>query len=203
MAELINLPWETLLTLACGYAAYYVANTGLREHHRTIDIAFSTLVFGFAAAFVYRLLSNINASILVSSGVAFGSAVLIGAAWRRWGRNWLRWLLRSTKVALSDDLPSAWSAISNVKPNVAATQLAIQLTDGTWLQCDELHRFKDAPNGPCVLGAQGDVLLYVTDTRRPGEESEPNAYVEDEAWGREITYIPASAIARVDLRRQG
>jgi len=46
LTKLVNLPWATLLTLASGYAAYYVANVGVRDHHKPVDVTFSTLVFG-------------------------------------------------------------------------------------------------------------------------------------------------------------
>ena len=32
--ELLNLPWVTLLTLACGYAGYYIANAGPSDRSR-------------------------------------------------------------------------------------------------------------------------------------------------------------------------
>jgi hypothetical protein len=35
--KLINLPWAALLILASGYAAYYVANVGIRDYHKTIQ----------------------------------------------------------------------------------------------------------------------------------------------------------------------
>ena len=53
--DLITLPWVTILTLASGYAGYYVANVGIREHHKPIDVIFSTLVFGFISAFAYNV----------------------------------------------------------------------------------------------------------------------------------------------------
>jgi hypothetical protein len=201
-AELLNLPWSALLTLASGYAAYFVANTGLRDHHKAIDVAFSTLVFGFFGAFAYEFMLRVLAwSLLPSSVVAFFFAVIFGGLWRKFGRKLLSSTLRLTDVSHSDDLQSAWRSLFDIT-SVHATQLSVQLKNGTWLQCDDLARFASAPNGPCVLGASGDILMYVTDSRQPGEVAIVNDAVEFTGWGQEVTYIPASEIARVDLRRK-
>lgn len=201
ITELVELPWVTLLTLASGYAAYYVANTGLRAHHKPIDVAFSTLVFGFCAAYLYEWLIDAGWESFTASPSAFVASIIVGGLWRRLGRGSLRKALRLSKVSHSDDLPNAWTAIFDVT-GVETTQLSVLLKDGTWLQCDDLSRFKDAPNGPCVLGGEGDVLIYVTDSRKPDEDSIENDAVAFEDWGEEITYIPATQIARVDIRRK-
>jgi hypothetical protein len=92
--DLVNLPWATLLTLASGYAGYYVANVGLRDHHKPIDVIFSALVFGFFSAFAYNICRVIvDASILWSSVVAFLSATVLGGLWSRVGRGLLEWCL--------------------------------------------------------------------------------------------------------------
>lgn len=83
------------------------------------------------------------------------------------------------------------------------TQLSVQLKDGSWLMCDDLAKFADSPNGPCVLGAKGDILIYVTDKQSDiGVAFYPTANPVDPDWGHEITYIPADQIIRVDLRRK-
>lgn len=51
---LLNLPWQIQFSLASGYAAYLVANTGNREHHQPVDVAFSTLLFGLFATLIYN-----------------------------------------------------------------------------------------------------------------------------------------------------
>lgn len=45
-ASLLNLPWPTLVTLACGYIGYFIANVGVKEHHQPVEVTFSTLIFG-------------------------------------------------------------------------------------------------------------------------------------------------------------
>lgn len=201
-ASLLNLPWQVLLTLASGYAGYYVANVGLREHHKAIDIAFATLVFSFFAAFVYQLIIRFTSlEILSSSILTFAAACVIGAFWSLFGRNWLRTILRQTRVSNSDDLPTAWLAIFS-ETRAIATQLSIKTKDGAWLKCEDLNLFKDAPNGPCVFGGGGDILMYVTHIQLAGQdEFEAQEMVSDPEWGTEITYIPKDQVARVDLRR--
>jgi hypothetical protein len=199
--ELVNLPWATLLTLACGYAGYYIANVGVREHHKTIDITFSTILFGFFSAFLYNALRTYgSADILTASAASFLFAVLLGGVWSRFGRVALRHALRKSKTSFSDDLPSAWMAL--FESNHLAMQLTIKLKDGSWIKCEDLRRFVDSPNGPCVLGGKGDVLIYVTHF----QDKDSGAFEEckdtiAEYWGAEMTYIPASEIARLDFRR--
>jgi hypothetical protein len=197
----VNLPWATLLTLASGYAAYYVANVGVREHHKPVDVTFSTLVFGFFAAFAYELLRiELLASVLVASAMAFLWAILLGGLWSRFGREFLTRALRLSDVSFSDDLPSAWLAI--FKQRAYATQLSVKLKDGSWVKCEDLGRFADKLNGPCVLGMKGDLLMYITHVQAPSEDGfEECPGVTDDVWGDEITYIPADQIARIDYRR--
>jgi hypothetical protein len=203
MVELIlNQSWSTLLLVASGYAAYYVANVGLRDHHKPADVTFSILVFAFIAAFAfYSCLWVLDLALAGSSIITFIFAMLAGAAWRRFGRPRFELLLRTARISRSNDLPSAWIALFG--ENYDATQLTVQLKDGTWLMCDDLSKFQKAPNGPCVLGAKGDILMYVTDKQgKRGIGFVPTGGPIDPEWGHEITYIPADQIARVDLRRK-
>ncbi|MFS1538303.1 MAG: hypothetical protein ACL7BU_05945 [Candidatus Phlomobacter fragariae] len=43
-STLLDLSWATLVTLASGYIRYFIANVGLKEHHKPIDILFTTLI---------------------------------------------------------------------------------------------------------------------------------------------------------------
>jgi hypothetical protein len=201
LTKLVNLPWATLLTLASGYAAYYVANVGVRDHHKPIDVTFSTLVFGFFSAFVYAICRRqFDSGLLTASLLSFGAALLFGALWSVFGRRALERVLRRSNVSLSDDIPSAWTALFRAKTH--ATQLSVKLKDGTWLKCENLRPFANHPNGPCVFGGKGDVIMYVTHVKAPTDaDFEECTALTDETWGDEVTYIPADQIARVDYRR--
>ncbi|KFL24740.1 hypothetical protein JP74_23485, partial [Devosia sp. 17-2-E-8] len=97
--------------------------------------------------------------------------------------------------------PSAWLNMFSVT-DVWGRQLHVKLTDDTWLKCDDLREFGSAPNGPCVLGGAGDIVMYVTHTKKPKQPwVETNSAYHPE-WGYEATYIPASQIVRVDYRRR-
>ena len=202
LTKLVNLPWATLLTLASGYAAYYVANVGVRDHHKPVDVTFSTLVFGFFSAFVYAICRRqFGSGLLTASVLSFGSSIVFGAFWSLLGRRTLERALRHSNVSLSDDIPSAWVALFRAK--TYATQLSVKLKDGTWLKCEDLNVFAGHPNGPCVLGGKGDVLMYVTHVKGPKDEDfEACTELTNEACGDEITFIPADQIAMVDYSRK-
>lgn len=201
---LLNQSWSTLLLAACGYVAYYIANVGIREHHKLADMTFSILVFAFVAAFPFYFTRwLLDLSLAASSGITFLFAMFAGAMWRVLGRPQFERVLRATRISHSDDLPSAWVALFSERR--VATQLSVQLKDGTWLMCADLSRFQASPSGPCVLGAKGDILMYVTDKMTSTQSARGVGFVPepdpiDVNWGHEITYVPADQIARVSLR---
>lgn len=200
--DLIKLPWETLLTLASGYAGYFIANVGVRDHHKTIDTAFTTLLFGFLAIFVYSGLKiQFNWGIAYASLVAFGASLGSGALWAKWGRKWFYKTLRRCRISYNDELPNAWMSLFGLA-DVTVTQLSVKLKDGTRLSCANTNSFVNQPNGACVLGAKGDILMYVTHCQPPGRDEYELDCVTDAEWGAEITYIPADQIARIEVRRK-
>lgn len=200
--DLLELPWQSLLAIAAGYLAYYVANVGLREHHKTIDIAFSTAVFGLLAVGYYRWATEGgNLGEPLASVTTVLLAIVLGGLWSRVGRKAARWSFRSFGLSHADDGSNVLARLFG-ETGFDATQLTVRLASGTWLMCDDLHRFKDQPNGPCVIGDDGGVLLYVTDEKVAGsEEFTKVESVTDREWGAEITYVPPSQIERLYLRR--
>lgn len=204
--EILNAPWTTVLTLAAGYAGYFVAHVGARDHHRQVDQAFRVIFYGFWGVFAYLAVRAYwGFGILPASLICMGVTVLLGAVWRRWVKGLVTWALRASRVSLSDDLPNAWMAIPDVGERVEAGQLGVILVDGVSLFCEDLARFSDQPNGPCVLGGQGDVLIYVTKVGRRNGAGEmvwtdvPS--VIDDRGAAQITYVPRDQIARINLRR--
>lgn len=202
MENLLNQPWSTVLLFVGGYISYHIANTGIRDHHKTIDITFSTLVFGFFSVFLYETLTRVlSIRIDVASLAAVFGAILIGAFWRLRGREWYQFLLRKTNVSESDDIPSAWLALFD-QTKYDWTQISVKTKDNKWLYCKDMRLFIDKPNGPCTLGPNGDVLMYVTGTGAEDGEEVDIPEVVDPHWGDNITYIPASEIKLVDIRRR-
>lgn len=199
--SVLNLPWATLVILACGYMGYFIAHVGIRDHHKPIDVAFSTLVYGFIAAFGYQIARLAGDGMLLSTLFAAVVACEAGALWRVWGRRGLNWILRKADIAHSNDAPSAWLSLFDEK-SVRATQLSVYLKDGTVLLCEDLNKFVNKPNGPFVFGSTGDVLMYVTDIKIKDSEWETQDDVDYEDWGSVITHIPASEISRMRFRRK-
>lgn len=178
---------------------YFVAHVGIRDHHKPIDVTFSTLVFGFCAAFAYQIMQHVGFQMLTSSGVAAITSIVLGGLWRAVLRPMFYKAMQHTNVSYADDIPSAWLNLFSVT-NVVATQLTVRLKDGRVLMCADLHRFKDEPNGPFRFGSTGDILMYVTD-QKIGYAWSTAEHVIFEDWGSEITYIPAAEVAQVDFRR--
>lgn len=199
--DVATLPWATLLTLASGYSGYFVANIGVREHHKTIDVTFSTLIFGFFGTILYLAVQGLGGGIISASIAAFLGSSILGALWAKLGRGGLIWLLRVTNVSHNDDLPTAFDALIT-ETKTDATQLSVKVGDDLWLLCADVSSFADFPNGPFVFGRAGDILMYVTHARRGEEDYEPCVSLLDETWGTEVTYIPADKISQIDIRRK-
>ena len=197
-SDLLNLSWQIQLALASGYAAYLLCYAGIRGSHTTIDTTFSTLIFGLIATAVLYL-ARPGLSDIMAAALAFFAACAAGLIWRRFLRPLLRWLMRELDVTWSDDDPSALATLlANSKFRVS--QIAVLLDDGTWLSCNDTSLFADAPFGPCRLGPNGDVALYLTHEETPAGEVQERKTVRDAAYGDRVTYIPAARIKRVTFR---
>ena len=80
------------------------------------------------------------------------------------------------------------------------TQLVVMLKSGKSYLCDNLGRFNDAPVGPCLLGEDGSVGMYITAIRKQGEEWQ-NFDPESEN-GFEMSFFKAADIERIDITRK-
>ena len=192
-----NLPWQMQVALASGYAGYLLAYLGIRDGHKSIDTAFVSLVFSVIASAVLwfaRAWSPVSAS-----AAAVLVTCIIAALWRAYLGAWLLWLLRAINISWSDNTPSAWARLQQNR-KIRISQIAVELDDGTWLRCDSVGSFDDAAFGPAILGANGDIALYLTHEDRQGAESKEQPTVRDPLWGDRMTYVPASRIKQVALR---
>ena len=171
---------------------------GIRWSDTATDIIFFALVFWLIVSGSHFLLIGYLNEVMASI-LAFLAACVAGLLWRRIGRPLLRWVLRKTNISWVDDDPSALASIM-VNNKYFTTQISVQLDDGTWLRCDELWRFADAPFGPYKIGPNGDVAMYLTHEQpKEGPEIEMQS-VQDEACGDRISYIPASKIKIINFR---
>lgn len=196
--DVTSLPWITLLTLACGYIGYYIANVGSRDHHKQIDVAFSSLVFGLVAVSIYQLAVDQFSNIYLATASSLFVVIVAGALWKVFGIKLLRSGLRLCRVSFADDVPQAWMSLFDAK---AASELSVETKDGTIYLSQNLDNFRKYPNGPCVFGASGDVLLYATSIKKMDGDWEDQSDLYYEDWGVVITYIPATEVKRVRYRR--
>lgn len=197
--RLLNLPWEIQLTLGAGYLAYLIACFGMRDHHKPADVTFGTLAFGLCAASVLALVPP--AIGWPRAIIAITAPPLAALLWRLWLGDALRRLARAINLSWSDDTPSAWYRVTQTNRQHYVTQIIVFLDDGTVLFCADTRRFVTSPFGPCVLGANGDVALYVTHAERPGDGSFfERDRVRDPVHGDDMTYIPAARIREMRIR---
>ncbi|HZS56786.1 MAG TPA: hypothetical protein VFA65_20435 [Bryobacteraceae bacterium] len=197
--ELLKLSSEVQIALASGYTAYLIAYVGLRAPHRTIDVAFISLVFSLAATAISWTTASLGP--IFSGAIAFCGSMIAGAIWRRWGRPCVRWILRRLRVAWSDDDPSALTTLSS-GTKYFVTQIAVLTDDGTWYRCDDTAQFSDAPFGPCLIGPNGDVALYLTHEEKAGKKARKLKTVRHTHYGDRITYLPANRIRTIAVRHK-
>ena len=135
----------------------------------------------------------------MSYALAFVVAIAAAAFWRRVGEEWVRNALRSTGISTSDRYTSALETMMT-REGHEPNQLIVRKTDGSAVMCERLVDFEHAPYGPCLLGPDGSVSLYITDSRRGhGSDWEPVPTVRND-WGCALTFIPADQVAEIELR---
>lgn len=199
-ASLINLPWATLVTLASGYIGYFIANVGLKDHHKPIDITFSTLIFGLFAAMVYQAFIWIGWGEYLAALLAALYAFANGAWWRKYGRKFMYKFLRDHDISWSDSTSSAWQRMFDQR-GYYISEIYVILKDGTTLVSEQPGNFEGQPCGSFVMGADKDILIHVTREKHPGSSEWIKRKVIHDSWGTMATYIPADQIARVKIRR--
>jgi hypothetical protein len=196
MDKLFALPVAIQLALGSGYIAYLIAFAGIRGHHTTTDAFFGSLAFGMVTTLLFMFLP---CSTIWKMVISVAVTILVGAAWRWRLGQWAKAALRFSNVSWTDDIPSAWLSITAQRTDLPVSQIAVDIDDGRTVVCDDTRSYKDAPHGPCVLGLDGSVALYVT-----------SEWKEDTGWtdatdvrnidGSRITFVPANRIRRIELR---
>ncbi|PAV04617.1 hypothetical protein CBG25_07185 [Arsenophonus sp. ENCA] len=201
-ASLLDLPWATLVTLASGYIGYFIANVGLKEHHKPIDILFSTLIFSLLPTAIYHVTLWYGVNAYTATLLPVLLALTLGASWRKYGRKRLYAFLRKHNISWSDGTHAAWQQMFGLT-DYRVTELFVVLKDGSGLLSRLPGRFEGLPNGPFTLGNNGDVILYVTH-RSSANSDEWVEYgdVIHQDYGALATYIPADQITRIDIRRR-
>jgi hypothetical protein len=197
LEKLIDLPWQIQVALASGYAAYLLAYAGIRGHHKSIDTAFRSIMFGLFTTFLLYLGAGLKD--LVSALLAIAGTLAAALLWRRFGIKALVGTMRAMDVSWADDMPSAWATLqANAEHPI--TQVNVQVEDGSWLSCSEAHKYVDLPFGPCRYGPSGDIALYVDRIQPAGGEARPQPSVVDANYGALLTYVPAEQVRQVSIR---
>jgi hypothetical protein len=196
-SDILDLTLAVQVALGSGYVAYLISYSGLRQHHSNADIFFRTLAFGLVATGIMTWTWFITPVQVVC---AIAATITAGAFWRIWGMGWTSAVLRRGDVSWADDIPTAWLSVTATRTDRKLSQIAVEMSDGRVLLCADTRAFESAPSGPCVLGLSGDIVLYVTDEKRPNDEWFQPDRIRDPEYGANLTYVPASQIKRVELR---
>ena len=194
--DILTLPFAIQIALGAGYLAYLTAYAGIRQHHTATDAFFRALAFGLAASGVVYFAPRSRCSI----ALAVGAPVLLAALWRWRGMALAKALLRKWQVSWADDIPTAWLSLVAEDAQARPSQISVDLDNGHTVVCDDTRLFADAPHGPCKFGLDGGVAMYVTAERRLNGEWFEHEDVRNSIDGDRITYLPADAIKRVEIR---
>lgn len=196
-ADILALSWNVQVALASGYAAYIISYRGVRVHHTASDTVFFSMVFSLIASAELWLTRSFSP--IVGGTSAFLLTVAVGLLWRRIGMQLLTAMLRGANTTWSDDTPSAWARLQENR-EYPLSQISVLLKDGTWLHCNETAAFNASPYAPAILGTTGDVLMYLTSIKAKDGEERLQTTTLDPNFGARLTYIPASEIARINVR---
>ncbi|WP_138983994.1 hypothetical protein [Sphingomonas elodea] len=203
--KLLGLPLHIQIALGGGYLAYLVAYAGIRQHHTPLEVFFRSIAFGLVSTAVMLWAPDAPAFLVAwkhpfwRPTTAVASTVLIGAFWRWRGMRWSRVALRELNVSWTDDIPTAWLTVTATETNIAPTQIVVDLDGGRTLMCEDTRLFEHSPFAPCIYGLDGSIAFYVTAERPAGGEWVDRTDVLH-VDGDMLTYVPASAIKRVQLR---
>ena len=204
--KLFDLPFHIQLALGSGYLAYLVAYAGIRQHHTPSEVVFRSIAFGMAATAIVLWAPEAPAIFdawkhpFWRPTFALIFTVAIGAFWRWRGMRWSRKALRKLNVSWTDDIPTAWLSVTATETDVSPTQIVVSLENGRTLMCENTRDFIGAPFAPCIYGLDGSIAFYVTAERPQGGEWVDRTDIRHHVDGDMLTYVPASAINRVELR---
>ena len=134
-------------------------------------------------------------AIVIALLVALASA----SVWRRSGAEWVRYLLRRFGISFADRNISAWETIIG-RENVSPQSLQVKLANGDEVMCEQLSDFEDEKLGPCILGNDGSVALFITSKRNAADDEWTDINPRHDGWGPLMTTYPSSQVAEVSMR---
>lgn len=204
MKEVIELSWQTQAVIVGGYLAYVVSYSGRRSTHRTLDAILIILCFGslglMSMAFLTKKIPDSFQYKDLCLGISAVGCSLFGAIlWRLKIRDLAIGFAKKLSKSDEDGLSTAWETVTQTQ-SLTYSQINVLTKDGKTLESYLMGDFNDLPNGPCVLGGDGSIAMYVTHiTDSDGSRREAKNLQDDD--GARMTLIPADQIAEVDFRR--
>ncbi len=206
----LELPFEIQVILASGYVAYKIASSGVEDNHKHIDVAFSILIYSVIAKLGYELsltfLIETNTSPLsikwLSIAGSFVLPVISAIFWRKWGKNFIVFLLQKAKISSENFRGSTWSSL--IHEQFEWSYLSVRLNDGSYIESDLQSLPDELSKTTCELDEAGNIALYITSIIDPDGKEQIYDIENDvlDNHGREhLTFIPTSEIARVSISR--
>lgn len=196
--QLLSLPYGTLLALGLGYIGYRVAFIGHDGPHGTADIVFTSLVF---AAIAKLVLLTAPAHPLLMTLPAIGAVIAAAVFWRTIGAPKTLKYTRKWRISDHDRGRNVWESMLMRQDLPGVYQIRVKLKDGREVMCDDTTPFFEKPLGANLFGPDGSVALYVTRSRTAGQDWHVETATDAGKLGAEMTFIPASEISWVKIRR--
>ena len=196
LKKVLDLPWQIQVVFASGFCGYLAAYFGMRHRHKTADALLISLAFGMVAWAILSVTGKLPTSVQI--GLTVLGSVGAGMAWRKAVRPRVSDHLRSSNYSWSDDTHSAWQKL--LEEQFTPTQLTVELKDGRYLFCSDTSKVGTLPFGPYVLGAEGDVIMYVDSSERPDGSRETHPLKGDAEWGNLLTWIPKDEVRKISIR---
>lgn len=198
IAQLLNLPFATLSVLGSGYIGYRLSCIGHDGPHGPVDVVFMSLVFAAIAKAVMLLHGS---SVILAAIPAFAAVFLAALFWRALLSPFLQRQFRNAGLIDHDRGRNVWESMIMRTDLHVPRQLVVTLKNGRQLMCEDLKDFKSAPLGPCLLGPDGSIGIYVTSITSKNTGEWEDADAQDDGCGPAMTFIPAAEIERVRIRR--
>lgn len=199
IADFASADTELLATVAFGFLGYRIAYAERVASDDMPNIVFLSACFALVAGLLVDFFKSIHFTDAETLLFAFFGTIGIAALWRIVG---IRLYARAWRAAGASHHDGQETALDSVRLDAgfSPTQIKVSLIDGSALFCDNLHKFKDEGFGPCKIGSDGSVSLYVTHyySKTEGEWRETD-HVQGE-FGSLSTYVPSDQIRLIEVR---
>lgn len=196
-----------LLFLAPGYLGFrlYQIDRGWSDLN-AIDVIYGSLIFSTVAYATYLGMVAVGwgdyPARRVISLILF--AVIYAFLWRRFGHDLFHQGLHALGVTNEDNKSTTWTQIFN-NPKIYLTQITVEMKGGSQIWCENTlqfrrDEFRRVGIHPYYSDADGNLYLISTHSRsaQSGEWEPAPDVVSD--WGVNLVFVPASEIARIDVR---